>query len=44
MTSSGLLCHVALVRTDASEEPSASVIRVTRNSISSQRASVANYG
>jgi hypothetical protein len=30
MPSSGLLRHVALRRTDASEEPSASIIRVTR--------------
>jgi hypothetical protein len=30
MVSSGMLRHVALVRTDASEEPSASFIRVTR--------------
>jgi hypothetical protein len=30
MASSGMLGRVALVRTDVSEEPSASIIRVTR--------------
>jgi hypothetical protein len=30
MQSSGMVWHVALVRTDVSEEPSASIIRVTR--------------
>jgi hypothetical protein len=51
MVSSGKLRRVALVRTDVSEEPSASFIRVTRigelgtalaATISSQRASVAS--
>jgi hypothetical protein len=51
MVSSGMLRPVALVKTDVSEELSASPIRVTRIGelgtallgISSQRASVASY-
>jgi hypothetical protein len=51
MVSSGILRRVALVRTDVSEELSASFIRVTRiearceeiPGISSQRASVASF-
>jgi hypothetical protein len=50
MLSSRMLRHVALVRTDVSEELSASFIRVARIGdlgttigISSQRASVASY-
>jgi hypothetical protein len=46
MVSSGMLRRVALVRTEVSEEPGASFIRVTRigelGTISSQRASVAS--
>jgi hypothetical protein len=46
MVSSGLLRRVALVRTDVSEEPGASFIRVTKIEeilgISSQRTSVAS--
>jgi hypothetical protein len=44
MASSGMLRRVALVRTDVSEELSASIIRVTSLGISSQRASVVSYG
>jgi hypothetical protein len=52
MASSGMLHHVALVRTDVSEELSVSFIRVTRTgelgpmltaTISSQHTSVASY-
>jgi hypothetical protein len=53
MASSGMLRRMALVRTDVSEERSASFIRVTKigelgttlavTGISSQRASVASY-
>jgi hypothetical protein len=41
--SSGMLRRVALVRTDVSEELTASFFRVTRLGISSQLASVASY-
>jgi hypothetical protein len=41
MASSGMLRHLALVRTDVSEELNTSFIRVT-SGISSQRASVAS--
>jgi hypothetical protein len=52
MSSSGMLHRVALLRTDVSEEPSASIIRVTRIgeigkvlfTIFSKRASVASCG
>jgi hypothetical protein len=43
MASSGMLRRAALVRTDVSEELSASYIRVTPIVISWQRASVASY-
>jgi hypothetical protein len=47
MVSSGLLRRVALVRTEVSEEPGASFIRVTKTgalgTISSQRTLVASY-
>jgi hypothetical protein len=48
MASSGMLRHVALVRTDVSEELSSSIIRVTRigevQSISLQHVSIASDG
>jgi hypothetical protein len=55
MASSGMLRRVALVRTDVSEELSASVMRVTRigevgttlamtSNLRTLRASVASYG
>jgi hypothetical protein len=43
MVSTWMLRRVALVRTDVSQEPSASFIRVTRIGTSSQRASVVSY-
>jgi hypothetical protein len=45
MASSGMLRRVALVRTDVSEEPSASFIRMTRIGElgTTRRASVASY-
>jgi hypothetical protein len=42
MASSGMLLHMALVRTDVSEELSTSFI-ISFHTISSQRASVASY-
>jgi hypothetical protein len=45
MSSSGMLCCVALVRTDVSEEPSVSFNRVTRIvELGTTHASVASYG
>jgi hypothetical protein len=43
MASSGMLRRVNLLRSDVSEELSASFIKVTRIDISSQSASVASY-
>jgi hypothetical protein len=40
--SSGMLCHVALVTTDVTEELSASIIRVTR--IGELGITIASYG
>jgi hypothetical protein len=51
MASSGMLCPVALVRADGSDELSASIIRVTRFgelgttlAVTSNRRTVASYG
>jgi hypothetical protein len=43
MASSGMLRHVALVRTDVSEELSASLIRVTRIGELGTTLAVTNY-
>jgi hypothetical protein len=47
MASTGMLRRVALVRADVSEEPSGSIIRVTRigelETTVAERASVASY-
>jgi hypothetical protein len=44
MCSSGMLCHVAVVRIDVSEELSASIIRVTRIGELGTRLAVASVG